>query len=60
MYLEEKIYPGNLKRIAKGLGISGIGIVEYSVKSDSGHIIAFWDLWLQSLELKLQNRSPSY
>ena len=38
--LEEKKFPRNLKGIAKGLEISGFGIVEYSVRSESGSIIA--------------------
>ena len=40
MKLEEKKFPRNLKGIAKGLEISGFGIVEYSVRSKSGCIIA--------------------
>ena len=39
MNLEEKTFPGMLKGIAKGLEISGFGIVEYSVRSESGRII---------------------
>ena len=39
MKLEEKL-PRNLKGIAKGLEISGFGIVEYSVRSESGSMIA--------------------
>ena len=35
--------PINLKGIAKGLQISGFGIVKYSVGSESGHIIAIQD-----------------
>ena len=31
--LEEKTFPRSLKGIAKGLEISGFGIVEYSVRS---------------------------
>ena len=34
--LEEKKYPRKLKGIEKGLEISGFGIVEYSVRSESG------------------------
>ena len=41
--LEEKTFPRNLKGIAKGLEIFGFGIVEYSVRSESGRIIALWD-----------------
>ena len=40
MNLEEKKFPRNLKGIAKGLEISGFGIVEYSVRSESGSMIA--------------------
>ena len=38
--LEEKTFPRNLKGIAKGLEIYGFGIVEYSVRSESGRMIA--------------------
>ena len=38
--LGEKKYPRNLKGIAKGLEISGFGIVEYSVRSEIGCTIA--------------------
>ena len=38
--LEEKTPPRNLKGIAKGLEISGFGIVEYYVRSESGRMIA--------------------
>ena len=41
--LEEKKFPRKLKGIAKGLDISGFGIVEYSVRSESGRIIALRD-----------------
>ena len=41
--LEEKISPRRLKGIAKGLEISGFGIVEYSVRSESGGMIALRD-----------------
>ena len=40
MKLEEKKSPRRLKGIAKGLEISGFGIVEYSYRSESGHMIA--------------------
>ena len=43
MKLEEKTFPRNLKGIAKGLEISGFGIVEYSVRSESGRMIALRD-----------------
>ena len=38
--LEEKNFPINLKGIAKGIEIYGFGIVEYSVRSESGSMIA--------------------
>ena len=38
--LEDKIFSRKLKGIAKGLEISGFGIVEYSIKSESGRMIA--------------------
>ena len=38
--LEDKKFPINLKVIEKGLEISGFGIVEYSVRSESGRMIA--------------------
>ena len=41
--LEEKKFPRNLKGIAKGLEISRFGIVEYSVRSESGRMIALRD-----------------
>ena len=40
---EKKTFPRKLKGIAKGLGISGFGIVEYSVRSESGCMIALRD-----------------
>ena len=40
MKLEEKTFPRSLKGIAKGLEISGFGIVEHSIKSESGSMIA--------------------
>ena len=40
MKLEEKTPPINLKGIEKGIEISEFGIVEYSVKSESGRMIA--------------------
>ena len=43
MKLEEKTSPRNLKGIAKGLEISGLGIIEYSVRSESGSMIALQD-----------------
>ena len=41
--LEYKTLPINLKGIAKGFDISGFGIVEYSVRSESGRMIALQD-----------------
>ena len=43
MNLEEKILPINIKVIAKGLEISGSGIVKYSIRSESGRMIALQD-----------------
>ena len=43
MKLEEKTFPRNIKGTEKGLEISGFGIVEYSVRSESGRIIALRD-----------------
>ena len=40
--LEEKKFPRKLTGIAKGLEISGFGIVEYSVRSESGCMIELW------------------
>ena len=40
---EDKTFSRKLKGIAKGLEIYGYGIVEYSVRSESGHMIALWD-----------------
>ena len=40
VYLEENMFPKKLKGIVKGLSISGFGIVEYSVRSESRHMIA--------------------
>ena len=40
MKLEEKKFTRKLKGIAKDLEISGFGIVEYSVRSESGSMIA--------------------
>ena len=41
--LEEKTFPRNLKGISKGLEISGFWIVEYSIRSESGCMIALQD-----------------
>ena len=38
--LEEKKFQRKLKGIEKGLEISGFGIVQYSVRSESGRMIA--------------------
>ena len=43
MKLEDKKFPRKLKGIAKGLEISGFWIVEYSVRSESGRMIALRD-----------------
>ena len=40
--IEEKTFQRNTKGIAKGLEISRFGIVEYSVRSESGRMIALW------------------
>ena len=41
--LEEKIFPRRIKGVAKVLEISGFGIVEYYVRSESGRMIALRD-----------------
>ena len=41
--LEEKMFPRNIKVIAKCLEISGFGVVKYSVRSESGRMIALQD-----------------
>ena len=43
MNLEEKAFPKILKGIDKGLEIYGFGIVEYSVRRESGRMIALRD-----------------
>ena len=43
MKLEEKIYPRKIEGIAKGLEISRFGIVKYSIRSESGRMIALRD-----------------
>ena len=43
MKLELDIFPRNIKVVAKGLEIFGFGIVEYSVRSESGRMISLWD-----------------
>ena len=40
MNLEYKTFPRKLKGIAKGLAIYGFGIIEYSIRSESGRMIA--------------------
>ena len=41
--LEDNTFPRILKDISKGIDISGFGIVEYYVKSESGCMIALRD-----------------
>ena len=41
--LEEETFPINTKDIANRLDVYGFGIVEYSVRSESGHIILLRD-----------------
>ena len=43
MKLLEKTPERNLKGTAKGLEISGFGIVKYYFRSESGKVIAIWD-----------------
>ena len=43
VYLEEKTFPRNIKGIAKHLEISVFGIIEYSVRSESGCMISLRD-----------------
>ena len=43
MNLEENTFPINLNGTAKGIEIYGFGIVEYSVRSESGHVIVLRD-----------------
>ena len=40
MNIEEKNFPRKLKGVSKGLEIFVLGIVEYSVRSESGRMIA--------------------
>ena len=40
MNVEEKMFQRNIKGTAKGLDISGFGVVEYYVRSESGCMIA--------------------
>ena len=40
MDLEDKTFPRKLKGIEKGLEISGFGIIEYYVRSESGRMIS--------------------
>ena len=42
--LEKKMLPKHIKGISKGIDATGFGIVEYSVRSESGNIIALRDL----------------
>ena len=41
--LEEKIFPRNIKGIAKFLEISGFGIVKYSIRSEIGRMLELRD-----------------
>ena len=43
MDIEEKIFLRNFKGIEKDLEMSRFGIVEYSIRSESRHMIALWD-----------------
>ena len=43
MELEENISPRNLKGISEGLEIFGFGMIEYSVRSEIGCMIALRD-----------------
>ena len=43
MKLEYKTFPRKLNGIVKALDISGFGIIEYSVRSESGCMIALRD-----------------
>ena len=42
--LEEKTHPINIRGITKDLDIYEFGIIEYYVRSESGCILALWDL----------------
>ena len=39
MNLEDNMFPRNIKMISKGLDISGLGVVDYYFRSESGIII---------------------
>ena len=41
--IEEKMSPRNIKGTAKGFYIPGLGIVEYSVRSENGRLVADQD-----------------
>ena len=41
--LKEKILPRKFKGTAKVLEIYVFGVFEYSVRSESGHMIVIWD-----------------
>ena len=43
MEIEEKIFPGKIKVIAKFHDITSFGIFGYSVRVESIHIIVLWD-----------------
>ena len=51
--LEENKFPIKLEVIAKGLEISGFGTVEYSARSEIGHIIAldYWSYYISRLKI---------
>ena len=58
--LEDKKLPRNIKGIARGLDISRFGIVEYSVRSESGRMIALRDqeYYVPGLQKDLRLISP--
>ena len=65
MDLEEYICPIKLKVIAKGLEISGFGTVEYSARSEIGHIIAldYWSYYISRLKIicvSFPNKESAY
>ena len=60
MNIEQEKFPRKLKGIAKGLEISGFGIVEYSVRSESGGMIVLPDqeCYVPGLQKYLRIISP--
>ena len=60
MKFEEKTFPRKLKGIVKVLEISGCGIFQYSVRSESGSIIVFQAqaYYVPRLPKYLRNISP--